>query len=88
MERKHFIATAAGQQRVKFAFNSAIRETEAMVREIGRDEGQNYEGSRPNRVEDVYTRVWTGMRTGRVLEVSVQEKAEMSGTPLFDRQAA
>jgi hypothetical protein len=50
------------QQTTTYAMNSAIRATEALVRELARSEGVLYHGARPARVGDVYTRVWTSDR--------------------------
>lgn len=73
MKRTEYVAEAANQVRITFAFNSGIRATEAMVREIARAEKQSYEGGKTSRVDNVYRRTWTGKRTGRVVEVSVRE---------------
>jgi hypothetical protein len=45
-----------------YAMNSAIRASEALVRDLARREGVLYHGARPARVGDVYTRVWTSDR--------------------------
>jgi hypothetical protein len=45
-----------------YAMNSAIRASEALVRDLARREGVLYHGARPARVGDVYIRVWTSDR--------------------------
>ena len=50
------------EQTTTYAMNSAIRTTEALVRALARNEGVMHHGGRPNRVGDVYTRVWTSAR--------------------------
>jgi hypothetical protein len=57
------------QQTTAYAMNSAIRATEALVRDLARSEGVLYHGAPPTRTygEDgrrggVYTRVWTSDR--------------------------
>lgn len=48
------------EQTTTYAMNSAIRTTEALVRELARQQHTIYRGAKPQRVGDVYTRVWTG----------------------------
>jgi len=55
----------------KFAFNSAIRESEALVRTLARSEGQPYEGDKPSRTGDVYRREWRGTKDGRTVRAVV-----------------
>jgi hypothetical protein len=50
----------------KYAMNSAIRETESLVRAIARGENTFYTGGRPGRVGDVYLRRWVS-DNGRVV---------------------
>ena len=78
MKRTEYVAEAADQMKITFAFNSGIRATEAIVRGIARSEKQSYEGGKTSRVDNVYRRTWTGKRTGRVIEVSVKENDELS----------
>jgi hypothetical protein len=72
MKRKYYTATLASDDgailatATKYAMNSAIRETEALLREIARGEGTYYHGGKPERVEQVYTRRWVS-DAGRVL---------------------
>lgn len=47
------------EQTTTYAMNSAIRTTEALVRDLARREFTIYHGAKPQRVGDVYTRVWT-----------------------------
>jgi hypothetical protein len=76
------------QQTTTYAMNSAIRTSEALVRDLARSEGVIYHGALPARVGDVYTRVWTSdrgrtvtaqapdpMTVGRMLRVVVFKTA-------------
>jgi len=58
---------------VKQAFNSGIRESEALVREIARGEYTLYSGGEPVRQGDVYTRIWTSDADGRSLTAVVSK---------------
>lgn len=51
------------------AFNAGVRASEAAVRIFARSAGAIYEGSRPTRDGDVYTRTWTapGLPTLRAI---------------------
>jgi hypothetical protein len=48
------------QQTTKYAMNSAVRASEALVRALARSECTFYHGGRPERTGDVYKRRWTG----------------------------
>jgi hypothetical protein len=66
----------------KSAFNSGVRASEALVRQLARQEGQNYEADRPVREGVVYTRRWTGGKTGRVVLAHIEKLADHPGSPL------
>lgn len=60
----------------KYAFNSAIRASEALVREHARAAGEMFEGSRPETTGDRYDRTdyrreWIGCRSGEQLSAHV-----------------
>ncbi len=56
------------------AFNAGIRASEAAIREIARTVPTTYwEGDRPIRVGDVYTRRWIS-RDGRVVIATIEKK--------------
>lgn len=68
---KHLATLVVGEDRVEtretFAWNSAIRATEDMMRELARSERDIYEGEAPvvtdkGTPERVYTRKWTAVR--------------------------
>jgi hypothetical protein len=61
--------------RQRFAMNSGIRTSEALVGDIARRESAVaiYHGAAPQRVADTYTRVWTSPNTGRVLTAQVSK---------------
>ena len=70
------IRDAAGavlHSETKAAFNSGIRASEAAVREIARAEHSSYEGDRPSRVGDVYTRRWVSTKTGRAVTAIIDK---------------
>jgi hypothetical protein len=56
------------------AFNSGIRASEAAVREIARLHGTAYDGSKPVRIGDVYTRQWVGVRNGHVVVATITKE--------------
>jgi hypothetical protein len=59
----------------KSAMNSAIRETEALLRNRARVEGTTYSGGVPMRVGDHYWRIWTNDATGAEVMASAQKVA-------------
>ena len=77
MKRRHFVAELMRGGRTlamadAYAMNSAIRASEALVREHARAVGAMFEGEAPERYGDTYTRRWTGdgeTLTARVVEV-------------------
>ena len=82
MKRKTFVAelreggkTLAMAQ--KSAWNSAVRASEALVRELALATGEAYEGDKPSVwgsvPTGVYRRTWRGVATGRVLTIEMQE---------------
>lgn len=42
-----------------YAFNSTVRASEALLRDYARSIGCTFQGERPNRSGDVYTRNWS-----------------------------
>lgn len=56
------------------AFNSGIRASEAAVRELARAQRTTYEGEKPTRVGDVYTRRWYAAN-GHVVIATIDKKA-------------
>lgn len=84
MKRRTFVAAIIsgpewGQQERTYAWNSAIRKTEDMIRAIARGEGQTYTAQdngdvsfgKPGDAKAVYCRAWRGDRTGRLIIASV-----------------
>lgn len=59
------------------AFNAGVRASEAAVRKVALSERDVYEGDRPSRIGDVYTRRWIS-RGGRVLTATVAKESEES----------
>lgn len=84
-KRRYFIAeltdsdgrTIATAER--FAWNSTIKASEDLVRQHARSQGQMYAADRPdvygpvNGPASVYSRRWTGMRTGEAVRVRMAE---------------
>lgn len=65
MKRQYYAATVVDETGDEtaaqtYAMNSAIRKTEALVREAARAAGVMFHGGQPARAGDVYTRRWTG----------------------------
>jgi hypothetical protein len=56
------------------AFNAGIRASEAAISKIARDERATYEGDRPVRIGDVYTRRWVS-KNGRTLTATISKDA-------------
>ena len=75
MKRREYLATVNGETRVTYAWNSAIRATEAMVREMARSEGDPYAGDPPMVESDprVYRRTWQATRSGLLAFAEVRE---------------
>jgi hypothetical protein len=73
--RQKFTAAVEGlEPRTTSAWNSAIRASEAAVREVAREEGQHYIATDPVVTREgglaVYTRTWTSNSCTRVARVS------------------
>lgn len=72
MKRKCYTATVTDEHGTalttvtKYAMNSAIGATVALVRDIARGEGVIYHGGHPSRVEQTYVRHWKS-DAGRVV---------------------
>lgn len=80
MKRKYYRATfrtdnGASVQRITQAMNSGIRATEDMAREYARSAGLYLYGDVPERVENVYTRRWSG---GGVVGTATVREVETS----------
>ena len=80
MKRREFTAELLSNDAViarvtKYAWNSAIHGSESLVRSHARAMGEPYEGSLPNRVDNMYHRDWHGLRSGQRLTVRVMERA-------------
>lgn len=89
MQRRTFVAFVTSEDgkthdtKNTYAWNSAIRATETMMRAIARAEGQPYSGERPDvsggkpgESGALYTRAWIGDRTGRLFVAAVAEATE------------
>lgn len=61
-------------QEIRGAFNAGIRASEDAVRKIARTENSNYEGDRPVRVGDVYTRRWVSSKHGDAVVATIEKK--------------
>ena len=68
---------------IKSAFNSGIRASEAAVRKIALSEHVIYDGEKPSRTGDVYTRRWISRKGDRILVATI-EKVERN--PLEERR--
>ncbi len=74
MKRQKFTATVAGDTRTAYAWNSAIRLSEAMVREAARWQGAIYTGDAPavSGEPRVYRRAWV-RPDGHTITAEVQQ---------------
>ena len=75
MKRREYLATVNGEARGTYAWNSAIRMTEAMVGEMARSEGDIYAGDPPTLETEpkVYRRTWQATRSGLLAFAEVRE---------------
>lgn len=65
-------------QETRAAFNAGIRASEDAVRTIARAEQTHYEGDRPNRAGDTYTRRWVG-RNGKTVVATITKDTPQYG---------
>ena len=82
MKRKTFVAELREGGKTlamaeKSAWNSAVRASEALVRDLAHDTGEAFVGGDPavwgKPPTGVYRRTWRGESTGRALTVEMQE---------------
>lgn len=82
MKRRHFVADLKDGDRTidtaeTFAWNSAIKASEALVRKQAEQTGEAFIGSDPQvwgkPPTGVYRRAWRGGVTGKTLTVEMQE---------------
>ncbi len=60
----------------RHALNSGVRASEGMVRQVARAAGWSYEGLRPVRVGDTYTREWRNVSADEPLLIATVQKVE------------